>query len=343
MKRVLIASGLVLAAAQPALALEPEVNLSGTFGLSLSYFNSNPNTPGVVSTTDVDLENNASNFRISAAAQEGGIRAFMAYERGASNDQLGLEDVREFFGGLSGSLGTLFYGRKSTDYKLAGVRLDPFYDTSVAGFNGGFAREGASYGLSNLTNGFTPNTISYRSPVAFGGLSINGAAYINENNNVTGTGDDADYGIGIGYSHSDWLGLDVGVQVLDLNAASGTLVAGSPGESTAIRAHGSLGEKLWAVGASFESVDVQLEPNPRQYAFASATYQVSEAWRLALAYGNTKDTPFDGNGVTAGGFHDLTKNLSTYAAVKYVALDNVTDTKNITAAVGVKFVFDTEL
>lgn len=337
-----MASGLLLAAAQPALALEPEVNLSGTFGLSLSYFNSNPNTPGVVSTTDVDLENNASNFRISAAAQEAGIRAFMAYERGASNDQLGLEDVREFFGGLSGSLGTLIYGRKSTDYKLAGVRLDPFYDTSVAGFNGGFAREGASYGLSNLTNGFTPNTISYRSPVA-AGFSGNVAAYINENNNVTGTGDDADYGIGLSYASSDWLGLDVGVQVLDLNAASGMLVAGSPGESTAIRVHGSLGEKLWAVGLSLESVDVTTELDPRQYAFASGSYQISEAWRLALAYGNTKDTPFDGNGVTAGGFHDLTKNLSTYAAVKYVALDNATDTKNITAAVGVKFVFDAEL
>src|SRR5687767_1877762 len=91
-KRVVLAFGL-LGAALPASALQPEVNLRGTFALSLSWYEDHTTT---IDTTDVDLENNGSNFRIAASAQETGIRAFAVYERGASNDQLGVEDVREF-------------------------------------------------------------------------------------------------------------------------------------------------------------------------------------------------------------------------------------------------------
>lgn len=321
----------------PAQALDPDVNLSGTFATSLSWYQDDNNLNKV---TDVDLENNGSNFRITAAAQEGGIRAFMAYERGASNDQLGVEDVREFFGGVSGVLGTGLLGRKASDYRQAGERLDPFYNTSVSGFNGQFASEGASYGLSSLTNGYTSNTVAYHSPI-WDGFDFNVGAYINDNNNQ-GAGDKADFALGAGYANSDWLGLDAGVQVLDIN---GNVVTGSPaGSSEAYRVHGSIGQNLWAVGASFEMVDVKLEPKARQYGFVSASYQILEPIRLAATYGHVANSPsYDGNGATLGAFYDITKNLSTYTAVRYVKLDNGNQDQTVTVAGGVKFVFDVDL
>jgi predicted porin len=353
------ASGLMLPAL-PVQALEPDVNLSGTFALSLSYFN-NDSSLGRVS--DTELENNASNFRLTAAAQEVGLRAFVAYERGADNDDDDTtldssESVREFFGGLSGTYGTLLYGRKGTDYKLAGERLDPFYNTSVAGFNGQSAgnitgdnlpsAEGASYGLSNLTNGFTSNTLSYRSPALFG-FGGNAAVYVNDDD--TSTSDDADYALGLGYANSAWLGLDVGVQALSIN---GNVVTNSPpGDGEAYRLHGSIGEKLWAVGVSFEIVDVEAERDARQYAFASGSYQLLQDLRLAAAFGNVSGTGtapgalpaanFDGNGITLGAFYDLTKNLSSYAALRYVKLDDNNEDETTTVATGLKFVFDVDL
>ena len=332
-----MAGVLGLACAVPAQALEPDVNLSGTFALSLSWYQ---NDSIIAETTDLDVENNASNFRLTAAAQEIGLRAFMAYERGASNDQLGVEDVREFYGGVSGALGTLLYGRKSTDYKLAGARLDPFYNTSVSGPTAQFANEGGGYGLSTFTNGFTSNTIAYRTPV-WAGFSFNGAAYINDNNNQ-GAGDDADWGLGASYANGDWLGLDAGVQYLDVN---GNVVTGSPaGASSSVRLHASLGEKLWAVGVSLERVDVALEPDARQYAFAAGSYQVLENLRVALSLGAVTDSPsFDGVGGTVGAFYDLTRNLTTYAALRHVTLDNGNEDKATTVAAGVKFVFDVDL
>lgn len=342
MKRVVVAAGLSLVAAQPALALDPDVNLSGVFGYSLSWFKNNSTGNQY---TDIDTENNGSNFRLTASATESGIRAFAAYERGASNDQTNVEDVREFFGGVSGKLGMLLYGRKATDYRLAGERLDPFFNTSVAfGYNavgnGGFASEGASYGLSNLTNGFTSNTVALRSPVWLG-FTLNAAGYVNENRSNVGVGDEPDYALGVGYANSDWLGLDAGVQALDLN---GNVVTNAPGDSNAYRLHASVGEKLWAAGISLELIDVRAETDARQYAFVSASYQALQDLRVALALGSVADSPsFDGTGGTLGVFYDLTRHLAMYAAVRHIALDNGTENKTTTVATGVKFIFDVDL
>ena len=337
MKRIILATGLVFAAASPAHALSPDVRLSGTFGLGLSWFHDDSTLSQV---DDWDVENNASNFRIEAAANELGLRAFMVYERGASNDQQGVEDVRQFFGGVSGHYGTALFGRKATDYRMAGERLDPFYNTSIAGFNGQFASEGASYGLSNLTNGFTSNTLAYRSP-AFAGFSGNGAVFVNDNNNQ-GSGDKADYALGAGYANSNWLGLDANLQVLDLN---GNVVAGAPaGQSNAARLSATLGEKLWAAGVSLEYVDVAVEADPRQYAYVSGSYQVMQDLRLAASYGHVSNSPsFDGDGESLGVFYDVMHNLSVYAAARHVTLKNGNKDDQTTVATGVKFVFDVDL
>lgn len=346
MKRVVLALGL-MSTALPALALGPDVSLAGTFGLSLSWYENHTDANDV---TDLDLENNGSNFRISAAAQEVGIRAFAVYERGASNDKTHAEDalnedVREFFGGVSGQYGTLVYGRKATDYRLAGQRVDPFYNTSAASSNGRFASEGASFGLSGMTNGFTSNTVAYTTPVLYG-FSGNVAGYINNNPNNVGVGDEADFGAGVSYANSDWLGLDAGVQLLDIN---GNVVTGSgSGESTAYRAHASLGKELWTFGFSYEVWDIAFLDDPREYAFLSGSYQLFEALRLAATAGsvNAGDTDAaspDGVGGSVGMFWDVTKNLNAYWALRYVALDTADDETNATLATGVKFVFDVDL
>ena len=337
MKRVVLAIGL-MGAALPALALEPDVNLGGTFALSLSWYEDHTDT---LDTTDLDLENNGSNFRVQAGAEEEGIRAFMVYERGASNDQLGVEDVREFYAGVNGRLGTLVAGRKATDYRIAGERLDPFYNTSVASFNGLFSAEGASFGLSNLTNGYTSNTVAYRSP-AFAGVSVNGGLYVNNNNNQQGVGDELDVGVGADYVNADLLGLEAGVQWLDIN---GNVVTGSPaGESTALRGHASVGGKGWTVGVSYEFVDVDFEPDPRQYGFLAGSYQLTEKMRLAATAGSVADSPTsDGIGGSLGMFYDLTKHLQSYVALRYVELDNAVNENNATLASGIKFSFDHDL
>jgi predicted porin len=340
-KKAVLALGL-MGAAVPALALQPDVNLSGTFALSLSWYEDHTAT---LDTTDVDLENNGSNFRIGASAQEAGIRAFAVYERGASNDQLGVEDVREFFGGVSGRLGTLVAGRKATEYRLSGQRLDPFYNTSAASFNGTFAAEGASFGLSNLTNGYTSNTVAYGSPV-FGGFTVNAGAYVNNNNNNQGVGDEADFALGIAYANSDWLGLSAGLQYLDINGNVVTSTAA--GESQALRAHASLGRQLWTFGASVEALDVALEEDPRIYGFLSGSYQLYETLRVAATLGQVRDTrdpvvATEGSGGTVGLFWNLTQNLETYAALRYVTLDNAAEQDNATLATGMKFTFDVDL
>lgn len=345
MKRVVLAVGLGLTA-PVALALDPEVTLSGTFGLSLSSFEFDGRT---LQRRDTDVENNASNFRIAAAAQDLGIRAFIAYERGASTERTNaeggtaVEDVREFFGGVSGAWGTLWYGRKASDYRVAGERLDPFFNTSVAGFNGQFASEGAGYGLSNLTNGFVSNTIGARTPEFFG-FTASGAAYVNDQD--TTTGDRADYAAGLGYANSDWLNLDAGVQVLDVNSTAPVVVT-APGPTQAYRLHASLGANVWAAGLSYEIVDVEAEPEARHYVFVAGSYQVLESLRLAASYGGVDktnpDTGFNGNGATLGAFYDVTRNLTAYAAGRVVKLDNAEDATSTTLATGVKFVFDVDL
>jgi hypothetical protein len=339
-----------MSTALPALALGPDVNLAGTFAISLSWYEDHSDSlPPADTVTDVDLENNGSNFRISAAAQEVGIRAFAVYERGASNDRTvaegNIEDVREFFGGVSGRLGTLVTGRKATDYRIAGERLDPFYNTSAASFNGRFASEGPSFGLSGLTSGYTSNTVAYTSPVLYG-VTGNLGVFVNDRNNNQGTGDEADFAIGAGYANSDWLGLDAGVQALDIN---GDVVSGSPvGEATAVRVHASIGKALWTVGLSYEQVDLDLVEDPRQYAFVSASYQLFEALRLAGTVGNVEVDDADfavtpGTGGSLGMFWDVTKNLNAYWALRYVQLDNAVNEDDATLAAGMKFTFDADL
>lgn len=335
MKRYALASVMALAVAGPASAVETDVVLSGSFGASVSYFETDNNG------SDFDVENNASSIGLFGSAQEGGIRAFVNYERGFdrfNNTSTNTEDrdfVREFFGGVThADYGTVTLGRQSTAYKRSGVRIDPFYDTSLTGINERFANEGASFGLSNLTNGFTSNTLAYASP-AFGNWSGNVAVYANDNGSAQGDNDN-DFGIGGTYEDID-AGYHVGAQYLDVN---GNVVFGFPVPGgQALRVSGGYGQNNWSLGASAEIVDIDAG-DKRKYLFVSGTYQWNADLQLAAAVGSTKDTPFDGEAITLGAFYEVFKNFNTYAGLKFAMLD---PDDTMTIATGLRYSFEVDL
>lgn len=333
MKRFAMAGAFALVSAVPAYAVETDVVLSGSFAASGSYFDSD------AAGSDIALKNNASQIGIFASAQEQGYRGFVNYERGfdrfsaTSTNTDDRDFVREFFGGIShATYGTLSIGRQSTAYKLSGRRLDPFYDTSLAGFNGQFFNEGASFGLSNLTNGFTSNTASYTSPVIMEGLSANAAFFLRDGN------DSNDYALGGSYENVEH-DLTAGVQYV---RSEGQVVFGFPAPGgNATRLHAGYGGVTdWNFGASFEYVDIEGVSEGRKYFFGSATYQWLPDVKLAAAIGDTMDTPFDGQGLTAGVFYTFFKDLTAYAGARYISLDT---SNNFSIATGISYTFDVDL
>ncbi len=329
----LTASAVSLFAASTASAIETDVVLSGSFAASVSYFSPDPGS------SDFALKNNASQIGIFASAQQQGYRGFINYERGfdrfsaTSTNTDDRDFVREFFGGIShASYGTLSIGRQSSAYKLSGRRLDPFYDTSLAGFNGQFFNEGASFGLSNLTNGFTSSTASYTSPVIFEGISVNGAYYFKDGN------DSNDFGLGGSYENVGY-DLTAGIQYV---RSEGQVVYGFPAPGgNAVRAHAGWGGLAdWNFGVSLEYVDIEGVEDGRKYGFASATYQLTPELKLAAAIGDTADTPFDGQGATLGAFYTFFKDLTVYTGGRYVTLDAV---DSFTLATGISYTFDVDL
>lgn len=350
-------------AATPALAVETDVGLGGVFAYSVSQHD------GDSTGKDTDAENNGSFLRVDASASDTdrGIKAFVVYERGfdrfnsasANNEQ---DDfVREFYAGVSGRYGTLSYGRMSTFYKQAGQKIDPFYDTSIAGFNGQFSNEGAGYGLSNLTNAFTSNTVAYQAPTLVPGLTLRGSVYLNDNGEaqaVGGANDDDDFGVGAAYENAD-LGFAVGVEYLDINSvvtptagATANTIFGvnKPVTSEAVRVYGGYKIEKLSLGASFEQIDVEDEADPRQYMMLSATYALLPDIRVAATYGLLKDVVpnaaanpngIDGDGFAVGAFYDIIENLTGYVAARSVSLDAGDDIS--TVAAGLSYAFGTDL
>lgn len=360
MYRHALCAAAALALAAPAAALETDLRIQGTLAFSASHFTADS---GDISA----IKNNASRIGLFASAEEGGLRAFVAYERGFDGYNPGSapddsqDVVRAFFGGVSGRLGTLMAGRLKSDWRLTAEAVDPFYNTSVIGFTGGFARGGANYGLSNLSNGFSDNALVWRSNDVHG-LRFNAGLYVNDNNDATGN-DEHDYGAGIAWQGKGLLAdddvLDVSIQYLDINntAASGipfnpsASVGGSPGVSDNVKlsARWSQG-KRWSLGLNVEHVDVRAENDPRLYSYLSGTAAIAPATWLALGIGyldfESGSPDISGLGYTVGVFHEPMKNLRTYAAVRAVDYDEVRangDSDTTSIAVGFSYSFELDL
>ncbi len=347
MKKQLVLFAMCTTLATPAMAVETDFDLYGVFAYSLSQYESD------AAGDDFDAENNGSFLGLSVSGEERGITAFAVYERGfdrfnsASTNSESEDFVRQFYGGLSGRYGVLSYGRKSTTYKQAGRKLDPFYDSSIVGFNAQFANEGASYGLSNLTNAFASNTVEYQAP-EWHGFSAHGALYINDNGEAQGNDDD-DYGLGLAYEDHE-RGFGLGVEYLDSNGGDVVFGVGKLVEFEATRLYGVYGYKALTVGASYEHVDISDESDPRGYGIISASYQLLPDIVLALTYGHLQDVVpnavanpdgINGDGISIGAFYDIISGLKAYVAARTIDLDSGNEVQ--TYAVGFSYEFALDL
>ena len=176
------------------------------------------------SRTTTHTENNASRLGLKGHLSERyGITAFYHFETGVSIEKDKNDDTftkRFYYAGIKGDFGKLIYGRTSTPYKMAGLKTDPFYDTSA-----GIGLGGATYGLSGLTNGWTEQSLAYSKKMD--AFSFNVSAYVDDTD-----GDSRDVNVGLTY-HND--SLNVGIQYLDIGNTG--VIAKSTASSTATRLH----------------------------------------------------------------------------------------------------------
>ena len=327
------------AVATPLMAVEYDAKVDALLAFSASQYSSD------VSGDDSNGHSNGSYAGVSLSATQAEYRAFFVYQYGLERfnesvpNTLPGDREREFFGGVSTPYGTLGYGRQESFYRKSGREVDPFHDTSVVGFNGVFAAEGASYGLSNLTNGFNDETLAYSSP-SYGGLSLRASYFMDAANDA-----DEDYGVGLRYAPEDGA-LSAGLEYLDSQGGDAVFGVGKAVPYDAVRVYGSYRWDAFALGASFEQVDVENEADPRKYGILSASYTIQSKLTLASSLGLLKDVVpnaaanadgIDGEGLSFGAFYEMTPRLTTYAALRGVQLDSDADTQ--TYAIGASYAF----
>lgn len=277
-------------------------------------------------------QNNNSRIGIKGnIAEEGGLTAFYQVEMGANVDSDADGDgdaVTQRFAaaGVKGDFGTIVYGRTSTAYKMAGLKLDPFYDTSAgAGFGG------ANYGLSPLTNGWADNTLAYSNKM--GEISFNAAVFVDDS-----VEDSHDFNFGGSYETEEFM---VGLQYVSVGETG--VIPGVPTtESTAIRIYGKYNTGDFTVSASLE----QIEPDgagadTQTYAYVAGTYKLDENARLAASLGmvDKVSAAMNGTGITVGYFRNLLKNTEMNALVSVVDPDEDGGVEVTTISVGMSHKF----
>jgi len=324
MKKTVLAVALSALFAGSAMA-DPKVY--GNFRASMNF--------GDLNTADNGLSvvNNASRLGVKGSSGTDSLKGIYHIQMGANNDDNKPTALsqRFYFAGLKGGFGKVIYGRLSTPYKMAGVKQDPFYDTSAGSGNGG-----SNYGYSGLNNGFSPNTIAFYSSKIAGMISVHGSLSIDDSKN-----DDHDIGFGAEFSNKM---LKAGVSVLtigDTAAATDTaVVAKGAGVDTAIRVYGSTKLSGITVGASFETVDTGAT-NSRNYLHVNGSFKVSSAMKVAASFGSVTDgktgTGFDatGAGFSVGAFYNVLPKTRLSAIFTSVDYDDAAVTDRTGLSVGV--------
>lgn len=305
MNKTLFSVGIVGVLAAPAASLA-DTTLYGNIRWTVGQFDAGTSTVMAV--------NNASRVGLKGSiGEKGGITGIYHLQMGANADGNGntgtgggstaLTD-RFYFGGIKGGFGTILYGRASSPYKMAGLKLDPFYDTSAGPLNGG-----SNYGFSSLTNGFFNNVLAYVSPKIGGGLTFNAVAVIDD-----GPTDDHAYNVGAAWSGN---GITVGAQMISAEPAVFAL-------DTAMRVHAGYKTAGWSAGISWENVDNGTVDG--DFINVSGTFNVGPG-KIAASYGTVdgsltgaRNAP--GAGYSVGYFHKLAKKTEArliYSSVDYDA------------------------
>ncbi len=296
---------------------------------------------------------NGSRAELRAALNFAPLRIAATYERGFRNDRAGIMPERQRNVTFDSALGKLLVGDAPSAFRVSGERLDPFFDTALSGFNGRVLGEGANYGLSNLTNSVTRNSLAYTSPELFGGLKLNAGGYLGTKD---APNDEIDRAVGIAYEFKNLFGegnvLQLGAQGLQIeNPTAFALgnsrlnrrspVGGSPGESDNIRLHAAFATPRFSLGVSGEHIDVKAEPKARGYLFSSATVALNSNIRLAASYGRlnfkTGSPALSGDSYALGFFARLSDSTNGYIGARRTLLDNNTDAT--IAAIGLSMSF----
>ncbi len=327
LRKTLLCSALAGALWLPALAGAAGHSIYGDLRYSLNSIEDEATAP----TYDRDtLENNASRIGVKGAYDFGnGLSGIYHVELALNPDkgsggsvgsaQDNTIDRRFAYAGVKGGFGTAVFGTASSPYKMAGVKLDPFYDTSAGtGFGG------ANFGLSGFTNGFFDNVLAYFTP-NWGGFSANAVMVLDEASNDQ----NHHYNLGFAFEHA---GVGVGLQWLAVNAAT------PASEIDAYRPWVKYANKTFSVGLSYEKVDKFT--TDEKYTYLAGTFNATDKLKLAAAFGKVEDTgstSTDGDGVTAGVFYKLFDKTELYALYSNVDRDSGQERKTLALGLSQKF------
>jgi len=317
MKKTVLAVALSALFAGSAMA-DPKVY--GNFRASMNFGDLNGADNGV------SVVNNASRLGVKGASGTDSLKGIYHLQMGANNDAGGAAlSSRFYFAGLKGSFGKVIYGRLSTPYKMAGVKQDPFYDTSAGPANGG-----SNYGYSSLNNGFTDNTIAFYSSKIGGAISVHASASIDD-----AATDDHDVGFGAEFSNKMF---KAGVSSLSLGDTP--LIAVNGGAKNAIRAYGSAKLSGITVGASFETVDFG-GTTDTTFLHVNGAFKVSSATKIAAAFGSVTDggtgagRNSTGTGFSVGAYFNVLPKTRLSAIFTSTDYDDATVTDRSGLALGV--------
>lgn len=322
------AAALSMTFAFPLAAQEIANELYGNFRYSF-------NGARIGGATDWSAVNNASRLGVRGSVRLDGLEAFYQIEAGVAVDGEGAGAAftqRFYLAGVRGAFGSLTVGRLSPEYKMAGLRIDPFYDTSspsaTAGVpsTGSFA--GATFGLSRLTNGWADRTIAYATP-SHGGLT--GMLALNVHPD-----DDPDLGVGVRYRESR---VDAGVQYRR-HDSDGRNWGTTGGVNDALRAHARYeAEGLWSVGLSVERLDPLIGAR-QNLLYLSATVRPRERALLAASVGavGSGDAGHpEGTGVNLQAAYDLLPRQRLYLIVSSAGLDGAARRTLVSAGMSLDF------
>lgn len=320
MKKTLLAVAFGTVFAVPAMA---DTTLYGNFRGSINTGDLNG------ADNSATFVNNASRLGVKGSVGTDSLQGLYHLEMGANNDAGGEAlSSRFYYAGLKGGFGKVLIGRLSTPYKMAGVKQDPFYDTSAGPANGG-----SNYGYSGLNNGFTDNTIAYYSP-KMGGVSFNATLAIDD-----AATDDHDYGVGVEWSNKT---SKVGIGFLELDTTP--VIAVNGGAESAARIYGSTKVGGFGLAGSYESLDTGAADKVK-FTHINATYNVNPKAKLALGLGSVKDGTAgagrnaSGDGASVGVFYNVLKNTTLSAIYTNTDYDDVTvlDRKGLALGIVQKF------
>jgi len=293
MKKLLISSAVAAAIVIPASAFAG-TSLYGD--LRWSVADKDDDGAGI---NDTQYVNNNTRIGLKGSYDGGnGMSAFFHTQIGLNSQDNSAFNSQAFtnrfaFAGIKGGFGKVMYGTVSSAYKMAGLKIDPFYDTSAITANMGTGNGGASHGFSSYNNGFINNTIAYVTP-KMSGFSAN-VYFFGEDNNSKGSDDHINYGI----SYAG-MGAKATVQFIDTGSD----------DADAVRFVASYKMSALNLGVSFEQLDNQNGAgNDQDNIVLSARYDINPKLQLAATWGDQDadggDLASDGSAFNLGVFYKL--------------------------------------